>query len=273
MSHTFKKQFGQNFLRGQRFAKAMIAGLALEPGDVVIEVGPGEGMVTSLLLEQVSKVIAVEIDYELVPKLIAKFQETGKFKLVHQDILEFQPAEYLEGHEYKFIGSLPYNISKPIIRKFLTANQPPKRMSVIVQAEVGHDYTAGAPKASFLANWARLYADVKKLESIPASQFFPRPKVDGAIITFTPHNRIDQETRQELEKLLRAAFSSPRKTLWNNLNSSRIWVKESLQSVWEALSLSPTLRPAEVEFDTWIQIYDHIVKAPSSTLGTTAQTE
>jgi 16S rRNA (adenine1518-N6/adenine1519-N6)-dimethyltransferase len=251
----FKKQFGQNFLRNDRFANKLVEHAAVVEGDVVIEVGPGDGRVTKAILETGAKVISVEIDYSLLPNLIKRYNEYPNWDLVHKDIMELDvPAtlkEFAPEHQsYKVIGSLPYNISKQIISKFLTIAQPPLNITVIVQDEVAKDYVAAAPKSSFLSSWSHLYADVRKLESIPASQFMPVPKVDGGILRFTP--KVGANT-PELEKLIRLGYTNPRKTLANNLKP--IYGDRLLVSL-EKLTLKPTVRPAEMSQADWGKLYE-----------------
>lgn len=253
----FKKQFGQNFLRNDRFANKLVEHAAVVEGDVVIEVGPGDGRVTKALLETGAKVISIEIDYGLLPNLIKRFNEYPNWELVHKDIMELDVAATLKefaaeaiGKGYKVIGSLPYNISKQIIAKFLTIEQPPINITVIVQDEVAKDYVAAAPKSSFLSAWSHLHADVRKLESIPASQFMPVPKVDGGILRFTP--KVGTNT-PALEKLIRLGYTNPRKTLANNLKP--IYGDRLLASL-DKLSLKQTIRPAELSQADWVKLYE-----------------
>ncbi|MCA9379206.1 ribosomal RNA small subunit methyltransferase A [Candidatus Dojkabacteria bacterium] len=255
MAHFFKKQFGQNFLRGDRFARELVNALNIADGDTVIEIGPGDGQVTKLLLEKARQVISIEIDYNLVPKLIQRFQANKNFHIEHTDILQVEITELAEKYDfqsYKLVGSLPYNISKKIIEKFLSSELLPEQMAFIIQEEVAQDYTARPPKASFLSNWISLRADTKKLVSIPASQFYPTPKVNGAIITITPHQHI--AGAEEMAKLLRIGFSSPRKTLMNNLRNNQELDTGKLDIAWQQLGLSPTVRPAELTGEQWREI-------------------
>jgi 16S rRNA (adenine1518-N6/adenine1519-N6)-dimethyltransferase len=242
--HTFKKQFGQNFLRGMRFAHEMVDILQLTPQDIIVEIGPGDGMVTKLLLEsQAAMVIAIEVDYQLIPNLIKKFGESSKFELVNSDVLQVDfsslskdfsnPAniEMWQTGKYnlKLVGSLPYNISKVIIRKALTEWPAIQNMAFIVQEEVAQDYVAKPPKGSWLSNWIRIFADIKKHHSIPASQFYPQPKVGGGILEITPHKTPLPE-RETLAKLVRAGFLAPRKTLQNNWKSQGITLPDELKT-------------------------------------------
>lgn len=258
MAHHFKKQYGQNFLRSARFTQALVDAVEPQAGDTIIEIGPGEGHITGLLLEVVEKVISIEVDYSLIPGLIKKYGEQTKFELINEDIMKVDIDQITQGKPYKVIGSLPYNISKLIISKFLTAPHPPTQMAFIIQEEVAWEYNALPPKATFLSNWIRLFADVKKAISIPASQFYPKPKVNGAILTIKTKEVTDKEVTAQKYQMIKVAFASPRKTLRNNLNAANIWDKDKVNQAWTELNLPETLRPAEAEPETWDRLQNFL---------------
>lgn len=263
IKHNFKKFFGQNFLKNTRFAERLIHALEIKPGETVIEIGPGDGMVTNLLLNKEANVICIEVDYDLIPNLIRRFGDNPNFHIVHQDVLEANYDEiiskYSEQKEFKVTGSLPYNISKVIIRKLIEyslseSTHELKGMSFILQDEVAKDYVALAPKASFLSNYARIYTDVKKFESIPAQQFYPMPKVNGGIIYFEFKTPV--ENHKEIMKLVKVGFASPRKTLAKNLKNTKQYTPEQLENAYKELGLVGTVRPAEIDNEMWIKLYE-----------------
>lgn len=240
----------------------MVDNLKLTTEDTVIEIGPGDGMVTKLLLDSGIKVIALEIDDDLIPKLSAKFAAYSNFQLVHLSILDANIEEILTQnnatHSVKVAGSLPYNISKKIIDLFIRFNTNDSKFRVkicsfIVQEEVAKDYAALAPKSSFLANYSRIFAKVRKLESIPNHMFYPMPKVNGGILKFEIKDEI-QANYQDLHKLIRVGFSNPRKTLLNNLKSSAKYNLENIDEIYTQVGFKPTVRPAEIEFEKWEQL-------------------
>lgn len=264
--HNFKKQFGQNFLKNAKFARLMVDNLKLTPEDTVIEIGPGDGMVTKLLLDAGVKVIALEIDDDLIPKLSVKFAAYSNFQLVHLSILDANIEQILKENNasksIKVVGSLPYNISKKIIDLFIRFNTKNveyrvKLCSFIVQEEVAKDYAAIAPKASFLSNYSRIFAKVRKLESIPNHMFFPMPKVNGGILKFEIKEEIPANY-QDLHKLIRVGFSNPRKTLANNLKSSGKYLLDNIEDIYSQIGFKSTIRPAEVEFEGWEKLSSSI---------------
>lgn len=253
--HNFKKQFGQNFLKSPTHIKKLVDGAEITPEDIIVEVGPGNGAATRHLLEQAKQVIALEIDSELIEPLQDEFTEFSNFEVINIDALEFKPEEYFgQGEEYKFVSSLPYNISKPLIKKFLTNQHPPKLMSVILQKEVAQDYVAQAPKSTFLSDFAHIYAEVKYLGKIPARYFHPKPKVDGGILQFRLKDDINPEEAEKLCKFIRAGFTHPRKTLVHNLSIAG-YDKEEIRQKLIAMGLSEQVRAAELE----INVYEKLV--------------
>lgn len=267
-NHKFKKQFGQNFLRGDKFAKALIEPLKITQDDLVIEIGPGDGMVTKKLLETGAKTIAIDVDYDVIPKLIKKFGKEPNFRLVHKDILKVNLLKIVEEFaeletdndffNIKITGSLPYNISKEIISRLLFINIAEEKinieaMSFIVQDEVSKSYSAKPPKATFLGMTTALISTVKKLQSIPASQFYPRPKVDGGILFIKPKDT-EQKEFEKIKKLLKIGFSSPRKTLRNNLVNSKKYSVKSIDAAFLKLEFSDNKRASEVEMDEWAEL-------------------
>jgi 16S rRNA (adenine1518-N6/adenine1519-N6)-dimethyltransferase len=255
--HHFKKQFGQNFLRNDKFVHKLLAPLDLSEGDTVIEIGPGDGRVTNQLLAKGVNVIGIEVDYSLIVALIKRFGTHERFKLINADVLEVDIPELVSAvASYKVTGSLPYNISKKIIARFMNMRSKPEIMSFVLQEEVSQAYSAHPPQATFLSNWLGLQAEVKKLESIPASQFFPVPKVNGGILTIVPsEDTYNIKELNEIIKLIKIAFGQPRKTLWNNMRSSGKWDEGRLRAAFEKLAFSPTIRAAQLSISQWRELY------------------
>lgn len=256
--HSFQKKWGQNFLRNDRFAKILVNAAELTADDVVIEVGPGDGRVTNLLLATGAKVLAIEVDYNLLANLIKRFGQDDKFQLVNMDFMQVDILAELTklgwGTKFKIVGSLPYNISKLIIQKLITDQVLPEVCSFIVQEEVAQDYSAKAPKASFLSNWVQIHAEVKKLETIPKAQFHPSPKVNGGILLIKPQHKLSAKQQDDLRRILRVGFSNPRKTLWNNLRNVEPFKTIGLEKLAATNNIAQLIRPAEVEFATWVEL-------------------
>lgn len=265
MAHNFKKRYGQNFLKNTRFAWRLVEASDPQEGDNYIEIGPGDGNITQLLLESRVNVTSIEVDYDLIPKLIKRFDidATSPLQLVHKDILQIDAEFYkrFEGKQVKVIGSLPYNISKKIINKLLTDHENGlvkiQSMTFIVQEEVSQDIVAVPPKGNFFSTLMHLRSKVRKFESIPARHFFPVPKVNGGILQISP---VDNGFSQDLIKFIKNAFSSPRKQMVGNLANSKKWSSEQIKQAMRELGISETARAQEVLIEQWRELYAKLGK-------------
>lgn len=249
MSHHFKKYYGQNFLKNQNTPRKIVE--ALSPVANVIEVGPGNGVLTQILLEKGFKVTAVEIDADLYPFLEAKFGDNDNFRLIKSSILDLRVTE-LDFTEYSVIGSLPYNISKKIIAQFLEAEIQPKEIVVMTQFEVAEDYTAKAPDSKFLANYSSAFGKSEFLFRVPKGEFHPKPEVDGGVIKIT----ITEKPDRKFLKFMKSGFANPRKTLANSLGS--LFDKSKVKEAISKAGLLETVRAAELELLHWKQLYELI---------------
>jgi 16S rRNA (adenine1518-N6/adenine1519-N6)-dimethyltransferase len=238
-----KKSLGQNFLKSEAALRKIIETGEIKPSDVILEIGPGKGVLTSKLLEKISTpppqagaplkrgiVIAVEKDRELFELLQEKFSEEIKSKnliLVNEDILEFKIESY-KVKSYKIIANIPYNITGAILKKFLTAKEQPERMVLLVQREVAQRIVARDGKESILSISVKAYGEPKMVMKVEKRYFSPAPKVDSAIIsiknisrrTFHPGaSATPQEGNFESRfwEIVKAGFAHKRKKLSSNL--------------------------------------------------------
>lgn len=249
--HHFKKSLGQNFLRNKSVAKQLIADLSIEPNETIVEIGPGQGSLTSELIRFSKELILVEKDNDLIFFLNSKFPG---LRILNMDFLQLNLEDVIFNKKYTVIGSLPYNVSKKIIYKLLTSSNPPQKMGFIIQKEVAKEYSAKPPKATLLSNFANIYSTVKLGKVIPAKAFYPIPKVDGQIITFT---QIIPKVEMPLDlyKFIRIGFSFPRKILASNLHTfDKIKVKQIL----EQMNLSTNIRASELTLPNWISLKEEL---------------
>jgi 16S rRNA (adenine1518-N6/adenine1519-N6)-dimethyltransferase len=251
--HHFKKSFGQNFLKHDSTAKR-ITQYANPSYKNIIEIGPGQGKLTRNLLETGYNVFSVEIDAFLYQPLETKFEAYNNFSLIRADILEFN-IEDLNLDNYSVIGSLPYNISKKIIEKFLWQENQPKEMIFLIQKEVADDYVAKPPKATFLSNFASLFGDVEYLDTIKKSEFYPEPKVDGAVLKFSLNKT---QPNIALVKFIKNGFRNPRKTVVNTLRSIYKVEKDQIEDFLAKNDLTKTARASELSIKNWESIYNKL---------------
>lgn len=176
-----KKSLGQNFLRDAKILKKIVDFAQIEKEDVVVEVGPGEGGLTKPLLDKARKVIAIEKDDELAEGLVDKFDleiKAGKLEIVRGDILNHSPSTT----NYKLVGNIPYYITGAIFKKFLESKNPPKSICFVTQKEVADRIVARDGKESILSISIKVFGNPEYGGLIKAGSFYPKPKVDSAII-------------------------------------------------------------------------------------------
>jgi 16S rRNA (adenine1518-N6/adenine1519-N6)-dimethyltransferase len=237
-----KRRLGQHFLSDPRLL-ARIAD-ALEPGpeDTVLEIGPGPGGLTAALAAQAGRLVAIEKDRELVPKLRARFPRA---EIVEADALEADWHK-LAGPRFLVAGNIPYNITSPLIDKALEP-PPPARIVFLVQKEVAERVTAdaGTPAYGALSVGVQAVAKAERLFTIPAGAFFPRPKVDSAVLRLTPsYDPLVTELEQPaFRRLVVGIFGFRRKQLLRGLRELTGWEAERVGAVLSRAAIRGDVRP------------------------------
>jgi 16S rRNA (adenine1518-N6/adenine1519-N6)-dimethyltransferase len=251
-----KKSLGQHFLTSTGALSAIITTSDVGRNDIVLEIGPGKGVLTGELLKRTGKVLAIEKDRELIPFLTEKFEDgikTGKLELIEQDILDFDPDTLrVYSHSYKVVANIPYNITGEILRKFLTAMHKPESMTLLVQKEVAERIVAKDGKESILSLSVKYFGTPSYIQTVKRGSFNPPPKVDSAILYIENIQRNEKINEQVFFTVVRAGFKSKRKKLISNLVS--IYDKGALARAFAELSLSENIRAENVSLDQWIAL-------------------
>jgi 16S rRNA (adenine1518-N6/adenine1519-N6)-dimethyltransferase len=254
-----KKRFGQHFLSDVNILTRIADAAEIHDGDTVIEVGPGLGALTAVLAERASRVIAVEVDRDLVPLLRDRFAATARIAIVEADVLERTPRELLEAGggtpPYIVAANLPYNIAAAVLRHFLEAQTQPRRLVVMVQLEVAEAIVARAGKMSLLSVATQVYGETRMVMKVAPGSFSPPPAVQSAVV------RIDVYERPRVDvpldtffKVVRAGFGNPRKQLRNSL-SFGLYAKQSIiDEIMRDAGVDATLRPQVLSLDQWAAI-------------------
>ncbi len=222
MKHHFKKKYGQNFLTDNNIIKKIVNLADLNKDDLVIEVGPGSGNMTEVLLNK-TRVLSYEIDIELKEVLNNRFKDNKDLTIKFTDFLESDLNKDLSSYNYNnlyFIANLPYYITTPIITKIIEDNINFKKIVVMVQKEVGERMTASPKNKAYssLTVFLNYYFNVKKEFLVSRKVFFPVPNVDSIIISFENKERsLVKEEEKIFLKLVKDSFKQKRKTLKNNL--------------------------------------------------------
>ncbi|MEK7105577.1 MAG: 16S rRNA (adenine(1518)-N(6)/adenine(1519)-N(6))-dimethyltransferase RsmA [Patescibacteria group bacterium] len=244
-----KKSFGQHFLHDMSVVKKIIIAAGIKPGEMVLEVGPGHGVLTTALVDAQAEVIAVEADRDLISELKEKFG--NKIELICQDILKFDTEQL---GRYKLVANLPYNIASAVIEKFLSAKRSPTRMVIMVQKEVAERILAKPGEMSVLSVACQLYADIKRVTNVAPGAFNPPPKVDSTVIQMDLKTK--GEDNEQIIALAKAGFRSRRKQLHKNLAEANIAQPERTKAALQAMNLPETARAQELSIDQWIKLYD-----------------
>jgi 16S rRNA (adenine1518-N6/adenine1519-N6)-dimethyltransferase len=255
-----KKSLGQNFLRDKVVLDKIIQAADLSLGDLVLEVGPGEGILTAEIVKLAGKVIAIEIDRGLAENLKKKYSNNKKVEIINDDILKINLPELLETHRnesllgenYKIIANIPYYITSPIIQLFLETQYPPTEMILMVQKEVAQRICALPGSMSILAVSVQYYAKPELIFYVDKESFWPIPEVDSAVIRVT-HN-LERKPREETNnffRIVKAGFSARRKTLANNLSNSLHIKKSQAEDELEKAEVSPNARAQELSVEDW----------------------
>ena len=264
-----KKSLGQNFLRDKAVLDKIIKSANLSPDDLVIEIGPGEGILTEKLAGHAKKVIAIEIDGGLAEKLQKKYRSHSQIQIINDDVLKINLPELIDSQDmpanrYKVIANIPYYITSPIIQLFLETKCPPAEMVFMVQKEVAKRITAKPGQMSILAISVQYYATAKLLFYVEKKCFWPVPKVDSAVIKITPLPSPVSSTRHPLPitgeednetkkffRVVKAGFSAKRKMLANNLTNGLHLEKKLVEEKLKTASLEKTVRAQELDVNDW----------------------
>ncbi|MFC1644827.1 16S rRNA (adenine(1518)-N(6)/adenine(1519)-N(6))-dimethyltransferase RsmA [Patescibacteria group bacterium] len=252
-----KKSLGQNFLKDEKILDDIIKSSELSSNDCVLEIGPGQGALTERLVETAKKVVAFELDQELIPGLLAKFKNNDNLEIVHKDILQVNLGEELkerglEKGEYRVIANIPYYITSKIARLFLESEYSPKDMIIMVQKEVAHRMAAEPGKMSLLAVSVQYFAEAEVLFNVSRDAFEPVPNVDSAIIRIhSIRKEFDADEAKKFFRVVKAGFCARRKTLVNNLSNSLHIDKREVQQRLEDVGIDANTRAQELSIDEW----------------------
>ncbi len=231
-----KKSLGQNFLKSEIALRQIVEAGEIKKSDVILEIGPGKGALTERLLDSGCELIAVEKDHELYELLQIKFEKeilSGRLKLIRGDILNFKIEDCKAANKsYKIIANIPYNITGAILKKFLTADQQPEIMVLMVQHEVATRILARDGKESILSISIKAYGEPKMVAKVDRRYFSPAPKVNSAIISIKNISRdmFHSTPEERFWEIVKLGFAHKRKKLSGNLKNIISTEKLSLGS-------------------------------------------
>ncbi len=249
-----RKGLGQHFLVDRSYLKHIAGAAELGADDVVIEVGSGLGVLTEELVKAAGRVIAVEIDEALADSL----PQASNLTVVKSDILATSPDQLLGADvlSYKVVANLPYNIASQVIRRFLEADAKPSLMVVMVQREVAKNMIAAPPQMNLLAVGVQLYGRPKLVCKVPPAAFYPRPRVDSAIVRIDVYDKtaVGVDDVNTFFRVVKAGFSTKRKQLHNSLSLGLgVPVTRTMKLLAEA-NIGHKRRAQTMTLDEWAKV-------------------
>lgn len=267
----FQKKFGQNFLIDGHVLDKIIAGAGVTKDDMVLEIGPGIGTMTQYLAEAAGKVVAVEIDRNLLPILQETLADYDNVKVIHADVLSLDLEKLVQeengGRPIKVVANLPYYITTPIIMALFEQHVPLANVTVMVQKEVAARMKSGPGSKDYgaLSLAVQYYAEPYIVANVPCNCFMPRPNVDSAVIRLTRYEEPPVQVKDEkmLFKIIRASFNQRRKTLQNGLNNSSElnFTNDQIAAAIAEAGFSPSVRGEALTLEQFAKLTDILLKA------------
>lgn len=284
-----RKSLGQHFLTDRRYLAPILEAAELTPPDIVLEIGPGRGVLTEALAVRVGCLVAVELDHRLIEPLRQRFAGQSHVHIVHGDILEHAPGrlvatacltkvraersesdapERLQPEKtssqasalqtppaYKVVANLPYYITSAVLRHLLEAEQSPSLAVLMVQWEVARRICASPGEMSLLAVSVQYYAEPRVVQRVPAKAFSPKPKVDSAILQLRVRSRPAVDVAPDrFFRVVRAGFSQKRKQLINTLAAGLHIDKGEIQRWLKEAGIDPTRRAETLTLSEWEKV-------------------
>lgn len=251
-----KKSLGQHFLCDPEIVSHIIEALAPRPGETVLEIGPGQGVLTFPLVASGADIVAVELDRRLAPELAQALAAYPNFRVIEADILSVDPKT-IGLQKFSLVGNLPYNITTPVMEWLLRNHEAIDRAVLMMQKEVAQRMASpsGKKARSSISVITSLYYDSDVTKLVPPSAFEPPPQVDSAIVRFVHHDRkYDIGDPLRFEKFVRSCFVGKRKSLLNNLNSMYPIRRGELEAMVVRLFDSATIRAEQLEPDDFVRL-------------------
>jgi len=266
-----RKGLAQHFLTDRCVLEKIVEAAELKPDDLILEVGPGPGVLTRELVKGAGWVIAVELDDKLAGILKENAAPAVNMTVVNRDILQVDPGELIKDlsstfnvrclkfktPNYKVVANLPYYITSAVLRHFLEASMKPEVMVIMVQEEIAQAITAPAGKMSLLSVSVQFYGKPVVVTHVPKDSFYPAPKVDSAVlrIDLYPKPVVDVDDPDAFFRLVKAGFKGHRKQLINSLSRGLNLEKEAVLSLLEKAGIDFTRRAQTLTMEEWGRLY------------------
>ncbi len=251
------KSFGQNFLVSRAVLQQMVETADLEASDQVLEVGAGTGVLTRELARKARRVVAVEMEENMLALLAKTTSDFSNIELVARNLLYLNPEEVFGRARYKLVANLPYYITAPTFRHFLESANPPGLLVVMVQYEVAQRIVAEPGDLSLLGVSVQFYGQPRIVARVPARAFYPAPKVDSAILRVEVHPQapLTPRERDSFFRVVQAGFSERRKQLHNSLAHGLHRKDEEIRGWLAAAQIEASRRAETLSIDEWLRLW------------------
>jgi len=252
------KSFGQNFLIDRSVLERMVEAAEIEPGDQVLELGAGTGVLTRELARRARRVVAVELERDMLTLLGKTTAALPNVELLARNMLYLDPLEVFAQQPYKLVANLPYYITAPTFRHFLESANKPRLLVVMVQYEVAQRMVAGPGDMSLLGVSVQFYGQPRIVARVPARAFYPAPKVDSAIlrVDVREHVPLSQEERDGFFRVVQAGFAERRKQLHNSLTHHLHRKNEEIRACLASANIDPSRRAETLTIDEWLALWE-----------------
>ncbi len=257
------KAFGQNFLVDRSVLLHIVEAAEIHIGDQVLELGAGTGVLTRELAKRARRVVAVELERDMLSLLSETTRNLSNVELIERNLLYVDPAEVFGSEPYKLVANLPYYITAPAFRHFLESANPPRLLVVMVQYEVAQRIVAGPGGLSLLGVSIQFYGRPQIVAHVPARAFYPAPKVDSAILRVDLKHEIPltRKQRDSFFRLVQAGFSERRKQLHNSLAHGLHRKNVEVQALLLAANIDPSRRAETLNIEDWLRLWQAMERA------------
>jgi 16S rRNA (adenine1518-N6/adenine1519-N6)-dimethyltransferase len=249
-----RKSLSQNFLTDGGALAAIVEAAELRPGDRVVEVGPGLGVLTRRLLAAGALVHAVEVDARLAGYLRRELGSVPGFELLEADALALDPRDFFPGREFKLVANIPYHITSPLLHAFLEGDRPPSLTVLLVQLEVAERVAAPPGQMSYLSVFVQNVSAADVVERVPAAAFEPAPAVDSAVLRLRRRDAPaipPGPAREPFYRVVQAGFRQRRKQIHNGLGRELPVGREAVEAALGVCGITPDRRPQTLSIDEW----------------------
>ena len=249
-----RKSLSQNFLTDPDALELIVASAELRPGDEVVEIGPGLGVLTRRLLAAGASVTAVELDPHLAEYLRRELYGVDGFELIEADALSLHPREFFPGRPIRVVANIPYHITSPLLHTFLEGERPPELVVLLVQLEVAERVAAPPGRMSYLSAFVQNVCTAEVVGRVPAASFEPAPAVDSAVLRLRRREEPAVPVgplREPFYRVVQAGFRQRRKQVHNGLSRELPVERDAVERALSECGIDPDRRPQTLSVDAW----------------------